>query len=65
MIKVVVVKNGVALGWFKDLIPGINCIKEACKVNGFKIDEYEIRDYDSSVLLWSGKNSNLTISNTI
>lgn len=55
MIKVIAVKNGEVVGWFKDLIPGINCIKESCKVNGFNIQEYEIRDFENRNLLWTGE----------
>lgn len=55
MIKVVVVKNGQSLGWFKDLEPGINCILESCKINHFDVKDYELRDYDYGNILWSGR----------
>lgn len=55
MIRVVVVKNGKEIGWFKDLQPGINCILESCKVHDFDIKEYELRHYEEGNILWSGK----------
>lgn len=55
MVKVLVVKNGEKMGWFKDLQPGINCILESCKTNKFDIRDYELRDMEGGIILWSGR----------
>lgn len=55
MIRVVVVKDGKEVGWFKDLEPGINCIIESCKNNSLEVEKYELRHYENRNILWSGK----------
>jgi hypothetical protein len=55
MIKVLAVKNGETLGWFKDLQAGINSILESSKVNNFDIKDYELRDMEDGIILWSGR----------
>lgn len=55
MNKVKVYKNGQEVGWYKDLVPGINAIKATCKNMGYDIREYELRDYtDEKKILWNG-----------
>jgi len=55
MIKVLAVKNGETLGWFNDLQSGLNSILESCKVNNSDIKDYELRDIEDGIILWSGK----------
>lgn len=55
MTKVKVYKNGYEVGWYKDLVPGINSIKATCENMGYDLKEYELRDYeDEKKVLWSG-----------
>jgi hypothetical protein len=55
MTKVKVYKNGSEVGWYKDLVPGINAIKATCENMGYDLKEYELRDYeDEKKVLWRG-----------
>ena len=57
-IKVKVFKNGQEVGWYKDLVPGINAIEATCKNMGYDIKEYELRDYNNEKkVLWNGAGS--------
>lgn len=54
-VKVKVFKNGVEVGWYKNLVPGVNAIKATCKNMGFNIEDYELRDYETAkIILWRG-----------
>ena len=54
-VKVKVFKNGVEVGWYKNLVPGVNAIKATCKNMGFNIEAYELRDYETAKkILWRG-----------
>ena len=55
MVKVLVVKNGETLGWFKDLNPGITCVLDSCRKYNFDISDYELRSMEDETILWSGK----------
>lgn len=54
MIPVLVYKNEVEMGWFKDLEGGINCIRETCRNQGFDINEYKLVCKESKKILWNG-----------
>ena len=54
-IKVKVFKCGVEVGWYKNLVPGVNAIKATCKNLGYNIEDYELRDFDTGKnILWKG-----------
>ena len=58
--KVRVFKNGVEVGWFKDIVPGANALINSCRVHGFDIEQYDFRDYDTAKnILWKGEKSML------
>ena len=60
--KVKVFKNGVEVGWQKDIVPGKNAVIASCKVHGFNIEEYEFRDYETAKkVLWKGTKADLGV----
>lgn len=53
--SVKVFKNNIEVGWYKNLVTGINAIEATCLHIGFDVTEYELRDYaTASIILWSG-----------
>ena len=61
-VKVKVFKKGVEVGWYKNLVPGVNAIKATCKNMGYDIKEYELRDYETAKkVLWSGAKADLGV----
>lgn len=58
--KVRVYKNGVEVGWYKDIVPGANAVIATCRSLGFDIEAYEFREYDNSEnIVWKGEKSML------
>ena len=54
-VKVKVFKKGVEVGWYKNLVPGVNAIRATCKNMGYNIEDYELRDYETArIILWRG-----------
>ena len=54
-VKVKVFKKGIEVGWYKNLVPGVNAIKATCKNMGYDIADYELRDYETAkIILWRG-----------
>ena len=55
MQKVRVYKNGVEVGWYKDIEPGANAVIATCKLQGMNLADFEFRDYDDDKkVLWRG-----------
>lgn len=62
LIKVKVFKDGKEVGWYKDLVPGVNAIKATCHNMGYDIKAYELRDYETAKkVLWSGMKADLGV----
>lgn len=62
LIKVKVFKRGQEVGWYKDIVPGVNAIKATCERQGFDIKEYELRDYETAKkVLWNGAKADLGV----
>lgn len=59
--NILVFKNGIESGWFKDIEAGKNAIIVACKVHGFDIEEYEFRDKFTKKVLWKGARADLGV----
>lgn len=59
MNKFVLMKNGIEMGWFKNLEGGVNCILMTCKYHGrelgFDPRSYQIVDAVTREILWSGE----------
>lgn len=53
--KARIFKNGVQLGHSKSVQGAINAVVNTCKVHGFDVSEYVVKDYFSDVVLWEGK----------
>jgi hypothetical protein len=62
MQKVRVYKNGVEVGWYKDIVPGANAVIATCKLRGMDICDYEFRDFDDDKkVVWRGIDANLDV----
>jgi len=56
--KVKVFKDGIEVGWFKDIIPGANAIIGACIYHGFDITKYHFTEFDNTEnIVWRGEKS--------
>lgn len=57
-VKVKVFKDGVEVGWFKDIVPGANALIDACLYHGFDITKYHFAEYDNTEnIVWRGEKS--------
>lgn len=56
-----VFKDGVDVGWYKNIEAGKNAIVAACKVHGFDIESYEFRDKFAKKVLWKGARADLGV----
>lgn len=55
--KVRVYKRGIEVGWYKDIIPGINAVIATCKNLNMDIKDFEFREYENdSNVVWRGIN---------
>ena len=60
--KVKVFKKGVEVGWYKDIVPGVNAVEATCEAFGFDIADYEFRLYeDENKVVWSGARALLDV----
>lgn len=58
--KVHVYKNGICIGWFKDVVPGANAVIATCRHHGYDITQYEFRDFeDDEKVVWRGEKNML------
>lgn len=52
--KVKIFKDFKEIGWAKSEYGAINTVINSCKVHGFDIKSYEIKDFDSLKVIWRG-----------
>lgn len=65
MIPVIVYKNDIEMGWFKDLQGGMICVQATCKNHGFDISQYKLVCKETKNILWNGAdNYNSDINTT-
>jgi hypothetical protein len=58
-IKVKAFKNGVEIGWYKDILPGVNAVKALCEQRGWDISQYDFRLFDDTTqIVWRGSSEN-------
>jgi hypothetical protein len=55
--RVYVFKNGIDIGWYKDLESGRNAVEALCAYSGFDVTQYEFRD-SNGVVVWRGSSEN-------
>lgn len=50
--RVNVFKNGVEVGWFKNIESGVNAIEASCFVHDYNIADYELRSPFDDAVVW-------------